>query len=99
MNPLSLSRPIPRLALGALLSLLPLINAWNLAVAPSRQVLIGPKIGGVTNELPLEVSWLSIHDGSLQKAAAQRVTEAFPLRPILIRINNEIRFELFGELT
>jgi len=99
MNRFALSRPVPRLALGAVLSLLPLMSAWNLAVAPNRQILIGPKIGGVTSELPLDLSWQAIRDGRFQKAAAQRITEAFPLRPILIRINNEIRFELFGELT
>ena len=34
-----------------------------------------------------------------QKAVASRLTEAFAFRPLLIRINNEIRFELFGALT
>ena len=31
--------------------------------------------------------------------AASRVTDAMAIRPMLIRINNEIRFKVFGELT
>ncbi len=44
------------------------------------------------------MSWTAIRDGSLQKAIAERITEAFAFRPMLIRINNEIRYEMFGEL-
>lgn len=99
MNRLALSRPFVRFAVCALLLPLPLLSAWNLAVAPDRQIKIGPRLGGVTNEVPLVLSWSALRDGSLQKAVAHRVTEAFPLRPMLIRINNEVRFELFGEVT
>ena len=95
---LSLARPITRLVLGASLALLPLVSAWNLMV-PNRQIQIGPTLGGVTNEMPVTFSWSSIHDGSFQKAVASRLTEAFALRRILIRINNEVRTELFGEVT
>jgi hypothetical protein len=98
MNRLALSRPVNRLIVGALLALLPMVSAWNLMM-PNRQVQIGPTLGGVTNEMPVNFSWSSIHDGNFQKAVANRLTEAFALRPILIRINNEIRLELFGELT
>jgi alginate O-acetyltransferase complex protein AlgJ len=98
MNRLALSRPVNRLIVGALLVLLPMVSAWNLMM-PNRQVQIGPTLGGVTNEMPVNFSWSSIRDGSFQKAVANRLTEAFALRPILIRINNEIRLELFGELT
>jgi alginate O-acetyltransferase complex protein AlgJ len=45
------------------------------------------------------LSWSSLRDGSFQKAIASRVTDAMPIRPLLIRLNNEIRFALFGELT
>src|SRR5438876_1091330 len=95
---LSLARPVTRLVLGASLALLPLVSAWNLMV-PNRQIQIGPTLGGVTNEMPVTFSWSSIHDGSFQKAVASRLTEAFALRRILIRINNEVRTELFGEVT
>ena len=77
-------------------------RAWNLGVAPSHPALaikIGPKLGGVTCDAPVDLSWSSLRDGSFQKAVASRVTDAMPIRPLLIRVNNEIRFELFGELT
>jgi alginate O-acetyltransferase complex protein AlgJ len=102
MNPIALSHPIVRAAFCALLLLLPLASAWNLAVAPNHPALairIGPKLGGVTRDVPVILSWSSLRDGSFQKAVSGRVTEAMPVRPLLIRINNEIRFELFGELT
>jgi alginate O-acetyltransferase complex protein AlgJ len=102
MNPLALSRPIVRLAFCAFLLLLPLSSAWNLVVTqshPALEIKIGPKLGGVTREAPVALSWSSLQDGSFQKAVSSRVTDAMPVRPLLIRINNEIRFELFGELT
>jgi hypothetical protein len=101
MNP-ALSHGIVRAAFCAFLLLLPLASAWNLVVAPSYPALavkIGPKLGGVTYDTPVILSWSSLRDGSLQKAVSSRVTDAMPVRPLLIRINNEIRFELFGELT
>jgi hypothetical protein len=102
MRSLALSRPLVRAAFCAFLSLLPLGTAWNLLVAQSHPALaikIGPKLGGVTYDKPVTLSWFSLRDGSFQKAATSRVTEAIPIRPVLIRMNNEIRFELFGELT
>jgi alginate O-acetyltransferase complex protein AlgJ len=66
---------------------------------PTLAVKIGPKLGGVTYDTPVTLSWSALRDGSLQKAVSSRVTDAMPVRPLLIRINNEIRFELFGELT
>jgi hypothetical protein len=102
MNPPNLSHPLARAAFCAFLLLLPLTSAWNLAVAPSYPALaikIGPKLGGVTRDVPVILSWSSLRDGSFQKAASSRVTDAMPVRPLLIRLNNEIRFKLFGELT
>jgi alginate O-acetyltransferase complex protein AlgJ len=98
MSRFSLTRPVTRAIVGASLAVLPLLSAWNLMM-PNRQVQIGPTLGGVTNEMPVIFSWSSIRGGSFQKAVANRITEAFALRRILIRINNEIRLELFGELT
>ena len=66
---------------------------------PERQITIGPKLGGVTYDAPVELSWSSLRNGDFQKAVASRVTDAFPLRPLLIRVNNEVRSELFGEVT
>src|SRR2546423_1008703 len=99
MTRFALTQPIPRMLLCALILLLPLVSLWNLAVAPNREVKIGPKLGGVTREMSLVLSWSSLIDGSFQKAVASRLTEAFAFRPLLIRINNEVRFEIFGALT
>jgi hypothetical protein len=98
MSRFALTRPVMRLIVGLSLALLPLISAWNLLM-PTRQIQIGPTLGGVTNETPVVFSWASIRDGSFQKAVTERLTEAFALRRILIRINNEVRMELFGELS
>src|SRR3954447_25239202 len=102
MPRLSFSHPLTRAAFCLFLVALPLATAWNLAIAPdhpSLAIRIGPKLGGVTREAQVALTWASLRDGSFQKAVASRVTEAMPVRPLLIRINNEIRFELFGELT
>lgn len=102
MGSLSLSRPIVRAAFCAFLALLPLGAAWNLVAAqyfPRLAIKIGPRLGGVTYETSVSLSWPEIRDGKFQKAIVSRVTEAMPVRPLLIRINNEIRFHLFGELT
>jgi alginate O-acetyltransferase complex protein AlgJ len=89
--------PIPR-AMFAIVILLPLVSAWNLAAPPNRLLKVGPKLYGVTQELPLTVSWSAFRDGSLQKAIAERMTKAFLFRPMLIGVNNQIRYGLFGEL-
>ena len=99
---LTLSRPIVRAVFCVSLLLLPLGTAWNLQVAqhhPALAIRVGPKLGGVTYDTPVSLSWSSLRDGSFQKAVSSRVTDAMPIRPLLIRINNEIRMELFGELT
>jgi len=89
------------LAAAALLLLVPLLTLWNLAVhsfAPKLVVMIGPRLSGVTEASP-PPTW-SLHsfaDGSLQKALTRAVTDAFPLRPLLIRINNQVRYKLFGD--
>src|SRR3954454_16136342 len=102
MNRKSFSHPLVRTAFCLMLLALPLATAWNLLVAqnhPSLAIRIGPKLGGVTRDAPVNLSWAALRDGSFQKAVTSRVTDAMPVRPLLIRINNEIRFELFGELT
>src|SRR6187399_162227 len=92
------SRPF-RLAFFAALLLLPLMTAWNMAVGPNLQIQIGPKLGGVIRMQPLAWSWRALKAGDLQRAITERVTVAFPFRPILVRLNNEVRFNLFGEIT
>ena len=102
MGRLSLSRPIIRAVFCVFLALLPLGAAWNLVAAqyfPTRAIKIGPTLGGVTYDTVVKLSWPDIRDGKFQKAAVSRITDAMPIRPLLIRINNEIRFHLFGEVT
>jgi alginate O-acetyltransferase complex protein AlgJ len=99
MNRLALRQPASRLALIAFLLLLPLLSFWNIAAGPKHEIKVGPKLGGVTREDPIVLSWSSIWDGNFQKAVSTRVAEAFVFRPLLIRVNNEVRAELFGDLT
>src|SRR6195952_4709345 len=102
MRRLSFSHPFVRAGFCLFLLALPLASVWNLAVAPNHPSLairIGPKLGGVTRDAPVMLSWSSLRDGSFQKAVASRVADAMPVRPLLIRINNELRLELFGEPT
>jgi hypothetical protein len=83
MNPLALSHGIGRAAFCAFLLLLPLASAWNLAVAPSYPALaikIGPRLGGVTRDAPVTLSWSSLHDGSFQKAVSSRFSFASTTR-------------------
>jgi alginate O-acetyltransferase complex protein AlgJ len=99
---LTLSRPIVRAAFCAFLALLPLVTAWNLLALqyfPERMFRIGPKLSGVTYDKPVVLSWADIRDGDFQKSLAARVTDAMPVRALLIHVNNEIRYQLFGELT
>src|ERR1700761_4884602 len=102
MGSLSHSRPIVRAAFCAFLALLPLGTAWNLVATqyfPTRVVKIGPKLSGVTYDKPLVFSLGDILNGDFQKAAISRVTDAMPIRALLIHVNNEVRYQLFGELT
>jgi hypothetical protein len=99
---LALSRPIVRAAFCAFLALLPFVTAWNLLALqyfPTHLLRIGPKLSGVTYDKPVVPSWADIHDGNFQKAVEARVTDAMPVRALLIHVNNEIRYQLFGELT
>jgi alginate O-acetyltransferase complex protein AlgJ len=102
MASLALSRPIVRAAFCAFLALLPLGTAWNLLATqyfPSRVIRIGPKLSGVTYDKPVVLSWAELLSGNLQKALIERVVEAMPIRTLLIHANNEVRYQLFGELT
>ena len=98
----SLSRPMIRAAFCAFLALLPLGTAWNLLALqyfPTHLFRLGPKLSGVTYDKPVNFSLGDIVDGDLQKALAARITDAMPIRALLIHVNNEVRYQLFGELT
>jgi alginate O-acetyltransferase complex protein AlgJ len=102
MSPFSFSRSAIRTAFCLFLIVLPLLTAWNLSVAsydPKLAVKIGPRLYGVTQPNMIEWSLSSLMDGSLRKSITTRVTEALPIRPLLVRLNNETRYALFGEVT
>jgi alginate O-acetyltransferase complex protein AlgJ len=87
-----------RFLLAAVFVVLPLTSLWNLTADPRRGIHIGPKLGGVTEARPeVALSWATIADGSFQRALGTGIAEAFALRPLLINLNNSIRFELFGD--
>lgn len=83
----------------ALLLLLPLLAFWNLfaeSLAPKLQVKFGRRLSGVVAETPVPLRWSTFADGSWQKYATTAVTDAIPVRPLLIRLSNNIRLKLFG---
>jgi len=100
VSPVQISKRRFGYAVVALLLLLPVLTIWNLAAqtfAPKLQLNIGPRLRGVVETpAPVPFSLQTIVDGSWQKAAATKVSDAFPLRPLLIRLNNQIRFKMFG---
>ena len=98
MSRLTSFQPAIRAACCLFLIVLPALTAWNLA-HPTQEIKIGPKLAGVTRQPELNWTASALIDGSLQKAITSRVTEALPIRPLLVRFNNEIRFELFGDMT
>ena len=85
----------------ALLAATPLATLWNVIaaqVAPERTIQV-LRLKGVTNPAaPASWSWRSFADGTLQAASARAVGEAPPLRPLFIRINNEVLYTFFGEI-
>jgi hypothetical protein len=91
-----------RVLIAVALLALPVVTAWNLIAAPLNPrllAIIGQRLGGVTAQQKVEWSWRALRQGTLQKALTERVTEANPLRPLLIRSYNQLRASLFDELT
>jgi alginate O-acetyltransferase complex protein AlgJ len=84
----------------SLLLILPALTAWNLVAqsfAPKLQLMIGPRLRGVTDATaPVQFNAHSLAEGTWQKVVMTKVGEAFPLRPLLIRLNNQLRYKLFG---
>lgn len=96
--PLSRSRLF---AVGlTLLLALPVATAWNIVArsyAPKFEIRIGRALRGVVEEQEkFQWSWRAFADGTNQKAITREVTEAIPLRRVLIRVNNQIRYKMFG---
>jgi hypothetical protein len=84
------------LAAAAFLAM-PVLTLWNAAV-PNHAITIGPSLIGVTKTATPEFSLHGFLDGALQKAAAAKIADALPLRRMLIRLNNQIVYSLFGEV-
>lgn len=85
----------------AFLLALPAATAWNLfarSFAPKLELRIGRQLRGVV-EPPARFhwSWQAFANGQNQKAIAYEVTQAIPFRAAFIRINNQIRYKLFGQ--
>ncbi len=85
----------------ALLLALPVATAWNLfarSYAPKLELRIGRNLRGVIEPpKPFQWSWQAFTNGDNQRAIAYEVTEAIPLRRPLVRVNNQIRYKLFGQ--
>jgi alginate O-acetyltransferase complex protein AlgJ len=88
------------LALIALLAL-PLASTWNIFAGrylPGYEIRFGRELRGVvTPPPPFQWSWRAFADGTNQRAIANEVTRAIPVRRALVRVNNQIRFKLFGQ--
>lgn len=85
----------------AFLLALPAATAWNLfarSFAPKLELRIGRQLRGVV-EPPARFHWSrqAFANGQNQKAIAYEVTQAIPFRAAFIRINNQIRYKLFGQ--
>jgi len=88
------------LVMVALLAL-PAGTAWNLVArsfAPKLELRIGRGLRGVVEPpKPFQWSWQSFANGDNQRAIAYAATQAVPIRNGLVRINNQIRYKLFGQ--
>lgn len=83
-----------RVLCAIVLLIVPTMVALNL-IGKAR-IGWGGQLTGVVVEKPLNWTWASFGDGTLQKAISDRVTAAIPLRNQLVRLNNQIRFSAFG---
>lgn len=98
-------RPAPfiiRSAVLSLLLLLPVTSAWNMVSArffPEMELRIGDGLAGVTLDAPVSWSWPALWDGSLKRWVSNRMRESLPMRPLLIRFDNELRYALFREVS
>ncbi len=81
---------------------LPVLTLWNIAVTPREPklaVAIGPRLAGVTDPIKWPMSWRELLDQSWQKAVGQSVNRSNPLTPLFVRLNNELRYALFGYIS
>lgn len=85
----------------ALLLALPAATAWNLfarSYTPKLEIRIGRNLRGVVEPpKPFQWTWRAFANGDNQRAISYEVTQSVPLRRALIRVNNQIRYKLFGQ--
>lgn len=85
----------------ALLLALPVTTAWNLfarSYAPKLEIRIGRNLRGVVEPpKPFQWTWQAFANGDNQRAISYEVTQSVPLRRVLIRVNNQIRYRMFGQ--
>lgn len=97
--PLRTRNRIAVVAISLLLAL-PIATAWNLVArsyAPKLEIRLGRDLRGVVEPpKPFQWSWQAFANGDNQRAMAYEVTQAIPLRRMLVRVNNQIRYKLFG---
>jgi alginate O-acetyltransferase complex protein AlgJ len=90
------------LRVGTMMGLLALPASvfWNLAGLEPRLSPSVLRLAGVTDPPP-QPHWTlaSFADRTLQAAIVGAVETASPIRPLLIRINNEIRYTTFGYIS
>ena len=56
-----------------------------------------PLVGVSAPPQRVRPSWQTLLDGNLQKYISRQITDSIPFRPFLVRLNNEVRYELFGK--
>src|SRR5262249_6080480 len=92
----------PVIAAVVALVALPVATLWNIAVTPREPklaVAIGPRLAGVTDPIRWPASWRELLDQSWQKAVGQSVNRSNPFTPLFVRLNNELRYALFGYIS
>jgi len=90
--------------LAAIIGLIcvPLVTLWNIGIEPlfpQLDLSIGRKLSGVTNPVTWPSSWRVVLDHSWQKDVGRLVGEDNPFAPIFVRLNNQLRYALFGYIS
>jgi hypothetical protein len=100
MKPKSTPSSLAIAIFSAALLVLPLITIWNLTIAtyyPKTFIKFGPFLAGVEPDPVTPFSLATLQSGEFQKSITNQIGRALPIRPALVRLNNEIRFILFDE--
>ncbi len=91
-----------RTAFAVALLAFPLITVWNVTVGaayPKRFIKFGPSLVGSEVKPEPVFSYANVKDGAFQRAVTSMFGRAMPTRPTLVRLNNEVRYTLFDQLS